>query len=293
MWTRIKYFARETVISLRRNLLMTLAGVLTVAVSLSLLGGITMLGNWVGHGTAKWRGGATLQVYMNVEATEDQIEDVRAELDEDGEVTSFRYCDKECAFKEFQRLFGGRPDLVENTDAEALPASFIVTPVEPELTPALKERYAAHIGVDEALDPGDSLQALITATDVVQWIFRIMSIALLAAALFLIVNTIRLATFARRREIEVMKLVGASNWFIRVPFILESLVQGLVGAFIAIGVVFFMKWGFDERINPRGIFDGFFVTTRDAQMVSSMLILIGILIGAVGSFIGLRRFLRT
>jgi len=293
MWTRIKYFSRETIISLRRNLLMTLAGVFTVAVSLSLFGGITLLADWVGHGTAKWRGGATLQVYMNTEATQEQIDDIAAELEDDPEVRNSRYCDKPCAYEEFKRLFRNDPDLVESTEPAALPASFIVTPTDAELTPVLKERYATLTGVDEARDPGDSLQALITATNVTRWIFWIMSVVLLSAALFLIVNTIRLATFARRREIEVMKLVGASNWFVRIPFILESLVQGLLGAFIAVGLVLVMKWGFDERLNPRGIFDGFFVTSRDAYTISIVVVGVGLAIGAFGSLVGLRRFLRT
>jgi len=273
---------------------MTLAGVLTVAVSLSLVGGVTLLADWVGHGTAKWRGGATLQIYMNVEATEEQITDVDAELDDDEDVEEFRYCDKACAYEEFQRLFRSDPDLVANTEADALPASFIVTPTDAQQTDLLKERYSVLIGVDEARDPGDSLRALITATNVTRIVFTIMSVALLAAALFLIVNTIRLATFARRREIEVMRLVGASNWFVRIPFILESLVQGILGASIAVGLVAVLKWGFDTYLNsPRGIFEGFFVTARDTYVISAVLLVAGILIGVIGSLIGLRRFLRS
>ena len=294
MWTRIRYFARETIISLRRNLLMTLAGVFTVAVSLSLVGGVTLLGNWVGHGTAKWRGDATLQVYMNVDATDEQITDVRSELDSDTDVESFRFCDKACAYEEFQRFFRSDPGLVENTDPEALPASFIVTPTDAELTDDLQARTETLLGVDEARSPEDSLRALITATTVTQRVFWILSAVLLVAALFLIVNTIRLATFARRREIEVMKLVGASNWFIRVPFILESLVQGVLGAFIAVGLVAALKQGFDERLNsPEGIFQGFFVTATDAYRISLLVLFLGLIVGASGSLIGLRRFLKA
>lgn len=293
MWTRIRYFARETVISLRRNLLMTLAGVLTVAVSLSLVGGVTLLSDWVGRGTTTWRDGATLQVYMNLEVTEDQIADVRSQMENDDQVRDFRYCDKECAYEEFRRLFRSEPDLVETLDPESLPPSFIVTPQDAELTEDLKDRYEVLIGVDDARTAEDSLRALITATNVTRWVFTIMSAALLVSALFLIVNTIRLATFARRREIEVMKLVGASNWFVRIPFILESLVQGVLGAFIAIGLVAILKWGFDTYLNsPSGIFQGFFVTSADAMRISAMLMAAGILIGIVGSLIGLRRFLR-
>src|SRR5439155_27223794 len=98
MWTRVTYFSRETAISLRRNLLMTLAGVLTVAVSLALFGGILMLSKWVDHGTEKIKGGVKLEIYMKVDATKQQIDTVRANLDSEkkpsGLVKSYRYLDK-------------------------------------------------------------------------------------------------------------------------------------------------------------------------------------------------------
>ena len=118
---------------------------------------------------------------------------------------------------------------------------------------------------------------------------------LLASSLFLIVNTIRLATFARRREIEVMKLVGASNWFVRIPFIAEGMVQGLVGAGLAIIAVASLKhFGFDQAFNDRNSFFGeFFVTTGDATWIAFLVLLLGLVIGVIGASIGLRRFLRT
>jgi cell division transport system permease protein len=119
---------------------------------------------------------------------------------------------------------------------------------------------------------------------------------LLASSLFLIVNTIRLATFARRREIEVMKLVGASNWFVRVPFMAEGLVQGAIGAGISFGLVFILKSVLvDLTTNPNrgktGLFTGFYVTNGDAVTIGFVVLLIGAAIGVVGSTIGLRRFL--
>ena len=103
-----------------------------------------------------------------------------------------------------------------------------------------------------------------------RWIFVVLSVILLASSMFLIVNTIRLATFARRREIEVMKLVGASNWFVRVPFIAEGMVQGLIGAGLAIIAVASLKhWGFDQAFNdPNSFFSQFFVTTGDTTVIA-------------------------
>jgi cell division transport system permease protein len=122
-----------------------------------------------------------------------------------------------------------------------------------------------------------------------------LSLVLLVSSLFLIVNTIRLATFARRREIEVMKLVGASNWFVRVPFLAEGLTQGLAGAGIATVVVVALKYGgFDNWFNnPNSVFRLFYLTTGDAILVTGLVVVAGMVIGLMGSGIGLRRFLKV
>jgi cell division transport system permease protein len=122
--------------------------------------------------------------------------------------------------------------------------------------------------------------------------FISMAIALLAAATFLIVNTIRLATFARRREIEVMKLVGASNWFIRVPFMAEGMVQGVIGAGLAFGFVYGLKIVISNLISNRhDLLQSFYVTNADAIFIGILVLIAGAVIGAIGSVIGLYRFL--
>jgi cell division transport system permease protein len=299
MWTRITYFSRETLVSLRRNVLMTVAGIATVAVSLSLFGGILMLSKWVDHGTERIKGGVTLEIFMTVKATRDQVAGVRSELESDkgpkGNVKSFRYLSHADAYNEFKRIFKRNPDLVQSITAKDLPESFRVVPKRAELTETVQKEFQAVQGVQEVTTPGEALKGLIDVTNTVRWIFIVISLILLASSMFLIVNTIRLATFARRREIEVMKLVGASNWFVRIPFIAEGMVQGLVGAGLAIIAVASLKhWGFDQAFNDRAsFFSEFFVTNGDATWIAFVVLLIGIVIGIIGATIGLRRFLRT
>jgi len=295
MWTRLGYFARETLVSLRRNLLMTIAGILTVAVSLALFGGILMLSRWVGHGTEQIKGGVRAEIFMRVDATKPQIDEVASALKKDPEIKSFRFLDKQAALKEFKSIFRNDPDLVKNITADALPTSFRVVPTKAEFTKAIKARYATHEGVDQVVDPGQALRDLLDATNVTKYIYIGLSVVLLASSLFLIVNTIRLATYARRREIEVMKLVGASNWFVRVPFMAEGLVQGLIGAGLAIGSVVALKLIiFDDLLFAKsGFFRTFFVTSGDTTTVVALVLLLGMLIGLIGSAIGLRRFLRV
>jgi cell division transport system permease protein len=291
----LQYFGRETTISLRRNLLMTLAGVLTVAVSLALFGGIMLLSRWVDHGTERIKGGVRLEIFMNVDATEQQIGDVRTALADDPDVKSFRFLDKQAAFAEFRRIFSDQPDLVNNITADALPTSFRVAPRKAELTDTVQARFQTVAGVEDVATPAEALEGLLDATSKARYIFFGLSVVLLVSSLFLIVNTIRLATFARRREIEVMKLVGASNWFVRVPFMAEGIVQGLIGAGLAVGVVIALKvMGFDQWFNsPRSFFREFYVSGSDATVIAIIVLVLGAVIGLIGSTIGLRRFLRT
>jgi cell division transport system permease protein len=296
MLTRIGYFLRETLISLRRNLLMTVAGVLTVAVSLALFGGIMLLSKWVDHGTQSIKGGVRLEIFMTVDATNQQISDIRGGLKSDAEVKSFTFIDKQAALAEFKQIFRKDPDLTRNVTADALPTSFRIVPKRAELTDSIQRRYTSEAGVDSVATPQQALRGLLTATNTARLIFFGLSVVLLVSSLFLIVNTIRLATFARRREIEVMKLVGASNWFVRVPFMAEGLIQGLIGAGLAVGVVASLKVGFDHWFsssNATNFFREFYVTTSDASIIAIYVLALGIIIGLIGSAIGLGRFLRV
>ena len=194
-----------------------------------------LLSRWVDHGTERIKGGVRLEIFMNVDATQEQIDDVRSALERrPADVKSFRFFDKDAAFEEFKRIFRKDPDLVKNITADALPTSFRIVPERAELTdddqrpvrdrsPASTTspppRRRSRACSTPRTRPGSSSSACRSSCSV--------------SSLFLIVNTIRLATFARRREIEVMKLVGASNWFVRVPFMAEGLVQGLIGAGLA------------------------------------------------------------
>jgi cell division transport system permease protein len=292
---KFRYFARETVISLRRNLLMTIAGILTVAVSLLLVGGSLMLRSWVDNGTQKWRDGVEFEVFMDPAAPQDQIDVVDAELAADPAIENYVFYSHEDAYEEFKRLFSDQQSLIENTRPEDLPTSFRVTPTEVELTDGLVDKYENEFpGVDDVQTPDESIATLLTITRVLRYMFIALAIVLLSSALFLIMNTIRLATFARRREIEVMKLVGASNWFVRIPFMAEGFVQGALGAGLAIGGVFGLWYIFDRyQSGSGGFFAGYYVDIETAYWIALAVLAFGILIGVVGSIFGVRRFLKA
>jgi len=292
--SRLAYFTRETLISLRRNLLMTFAGVMTVAVSLFLFGGILLVSRTVDHGTNKWKHGVELEIFMRVHATKEQTDNVRQMLANDPNVKGTQFLDHKAALAEFKRLFADQPVLVESEppDGSGLPESFRVKPIKPQLTTVIQNEFQNVPGVDAINTPAKEVKTLLNVTKWIRWAFFGLAAVLLASSLFLIVNTIRLATFARRREIEVMKLVGASNWFVRVPFMAEGLVQGAIGAGFAVGLVYFLKWIITKLLHKQhNLLQPFYASSHDVFVIGSWVLVIGAVIGVAGSMIGLRRFL--
>jgi cell division transport system permease protein len=292
--SRLAYFTRETLISLRRNLLMTFAGVMTVAVSLFLFGGILLVSRTVDHGTNKWKHGVELEIFMQVKATDPQIAAVRSQLKSDPNVKSYRFFTHQDAYNEFKKLFADQQVLVANETPAGLPTSFRVVPIKPQLTAVIANEFQNVPGVNAVNTPAKEVKTLLNVTKWIRWAFFVLAGVLLASSLFLIVNTIRLATFARRREIEVMKLVGASNFFVRVPFMAEGFVQGAIGAGFAVGLVYFLKWIITKLLkNQHNLLQPFYASSHDVFVIGVLVLFIGAFIGVMGSMIGLRRFLEA
>jgi cell division transport system permease protein len=292
--SRLAYFSRETLISLRRNLMMTFAGIITVMISLLLFGGILLVNRTVEHGTNKWKHGVELEIFMKVDASPAEVNDMKAALDADPQVKDFRYLDHNAAYEEFKKFFKDQPALIETASPDALPESFRVVLSTAELTDEVALRYKTAPGVDVIESAQEQTKRLLRIIRIVRYLFWSMALALLASAMFLIVNTIRLATFARRREIEVMKLVGASNWFVRVPFMAEGLIQGVIGAGLAFGFIYVLKVAIGNFLGGRrDLLHTFTVTSADAIQIGIFVLLIGAAIGTIGSAIGLRRFLEA
>jgi cell division transport system permease protein len=181
---------------------------------------------------------------------------------------------------------------VKNITADALPTSFRIVPVRAEQTNAIQRRFETQPGVEDVATPEEALRGLLDATNTARIIFIGLSLVLLVSSLFLIVNTIRLATFARRREIEVMKLVGATNWFVRGPFMLEGLICGAAGSITAVVMLLLGKELVLPTILPH-INAGTDVQAISFGLNALILIGAGLLLGAAGSGLTLRRFLKV
>jgi cell division transport system permease protein len=293
---KAEYYVRETASNLGRNITITLASVMTVAVSLALVGASLMLRSGVENATRRWQGGIEFVVFMNPNPTQEQVDAVRTDLEQSPEVSKIDYVDKKAAYEEFKTLFSDSPELVDSVDPETLPPSFRVEPVNKEVdaVEALGKTYSKMSGVRQVVFASKTIRLIQQLSSRLTVGIFVIAAFLLGAAGLLILNTIRMAMFARRREIEVMKLVGATNWFIRVPFMLEGLVQGLIGALLAIAALaafkpFFQKWLPSSKDIP--LVSGFQVSSGEMLFIFGTLGVVGILIGAIGAGIAVSRFL--
>ena len=294
MALKLDYVVRETVTNLQRNITLTVAAIVTIAVSLALFGSSLLLSNALGNATERWRGGIEFIVFMNPEVTESQRNAIRDSLDANPDIDRIEYVDKDATYAEYKRLFRDQPQLYNAVEPEILPTSFRVVPriKDAAVVGAMGEQYEDKAGVREVIYPEKIVRALERISGKISSRLLFAAGTLLIAALLLILNTIRVAMFARRREIEVMKLVGATNWFIRVPFIVEGVVQALLGCALSIGMLFLSRSlieGLDEEDFP--LLSNFVV--EDGQLVGACLIVlaVGILVGAVGSALAASRFL--
>jgi len=290
---RLRYAVRETGSNLRRNLLLTSASMLTVAVSLSLAGAAFLLRYGVDNATARWQEGIEFEVFLETDATPQQSERIATELNDNPSVERIEFVSQDEQYDLFKVLFADRPEYVEHVSARDLPPSYRVEPkeIDADAIRRLGDRFESQPGVREVAFAEETVRDLLRVSSVTQSvIFGVAAVLSLAAAL-LIFNTIRMAIFARRREIEVMKLVGATNWFIRIPFMLEGLVQGLVGAGVAFATVYFLRGAAEEGVRRIDLFKGFVVLGSQVATTGAFTLVLGALIGALGAGVAVTRFL--
>jgi cell division transport system permease protein len=296
MAIKLDYVARETATNLTRNITLTLASILTVVVSLTLFGSAWMLNQGVENANDRFKGGIEFIVYMQPTVTEEQKASIERDLQANPDVRDYDYVDQDATYREFQELFQDSPQLIETVTPDILPPSFRIAPQvqDPEVVQALGDTFNDKPGVYDVVFAFEVVKRIQETFNKIGARFLIASGLLLLAALLLILNTIRVAMFARRREIEVMKLVGATNWFIRVPFIVEGVVQALIGAVIAVASMTFVIRPFidelsKDRVLP--IFQGFEVTDSNLLVTNLLVVLGAVLIGAIGSAVAVSRFL--
>ncbi len=299
MFSRISYALRETWASFRRNLTLTAAAILTSAVSLLLVGTTFLIQRAFENLLVQWRGDVEMIVFVRSDASAEQIGLIDSVLRSSPtiiDVNKLLYLNKTESYEEAKRIFVGDPVTLSLLTPESIPTQFKVVPLsdDPQLVRSLSDQYRTLPGVEAVALAEDEFQVISTLSNFIRVVTLVMSLVLLAVAVGLIWNTIRTAMFARRREIEVMKLVGATNWFIRVPFMLEGLLQGLLGGVVSCGGLWALNSAWTNGVagfKPGTGISSLVVPSSYLTSVMFILLGIGAVVGAVGSAIAATRFL--
>jgi cell division transport system permease protein len=279
--------------SLTANLSTAFAATITVLIGMALVGMLVGFGTYARSWTDKTKRDLVVHVYFCTDqtctayATGPQINRVRIQLQKNPQVKSVRFVSKELALTKMKEE---HPDLVRHLPSNPLPDAFEVTPAKGEFV----DRIAASLrpfpkGVQTVTYGKKTAHKILDVAHLIEVLFLIAVLILLLASTLLIANTIRLSIFSRRREIEVMKLVGASNWFVRGPFMLEGLMTGFIGALLAVIVLFIGR----ETVVSRIWFKDQGVHALAFPLNGLILIGLGLLLGAAASMLTLRRFLKV
>jgi cell division transport system permease protein len=301
---RATFVAEEVGSGLRRNLTMTLAVIITVAVSLGLFGASLLVRAQVDTMKDFWYDKVEVSIFLCgansdvpscaggavTKAQRDQIESdlesLRPLVDE------IYYESKVEAYERFKEQFSNSP-IVENVGAEALPESFRVKLSEPEKYDVVASAFAGRPGVEQVTDQRAILDRFFRLLGGLQAIALVIAGAMLVVTVLLIVNTMRVAAFSRRRETGIMRLVGASNFYIQLPFLLEAAIAAGIGAIIAIGTLIFLKGFVIDQVLAQSFQFTAFVGWDAVYTIAPILFLTGIGLAGLAAFFTLRKYLRV
>jgi cell division transport system permease protein len=289
--SRFKLVFSEAIRSITANLSTSIAATMTVLIGMFLLGLFIALGTWVLSWSDHVKSELQIKVYFVDSVTPKQVNTVSRYLSTDARVSDYQFVSKSDALKKARKTY---PKLTQNLSSNPLPASFEVTPANADSLKAIsadirKQKFA---GVETVKDGQQLSKRILSVARVIELVFLVAVVVLLGASVLLIANTIRLSIFSRRREIEVMKLVGATNWFVRGPFMLEGLLCGLGGAFAAVVLLILGKEAVLPAIIP-GDYPSPDVQALSFPIIAMLLMGIGLAVGALGSGMTLRRFLKV
>jgi cell division transport system permease protein len=301
---RSQFVFSEMWIGLRRNLTMTMALIVVVAISLSLLGTGFLFVKQVDRARSFWQGKVEMSVYFCISsspnpvceqdgpATEQERQQLQQRLQSMPQVQFAVYQSQAQNFVNFQQEFSNEPSLVKNAPHNSIPDSLEVKLKNPEADYGIvASAVNGAPGVDTVVNEMTILDKFYKLLDGARNAVVIIALILLVAAILLVANTIRLSAFNRRRETSIMRLVGASNFYIQLPFLLEGAIAGLIGWAIAAGLLVAVKSLWLDTLNQYFSFN-IGLSAGDLLEVIFLSMLVGVLLCGATSFLTLRRYLR-
>ena len=292
---RIRQVAGEALLGLRRNLVMSIAAVLTAAVSLAFVGTALLVNQTVDEMRQIFYTQIEISIFLTDDVTDAQRADIPQVLDRIPLVESVTYESRAEAYRRFQLQFQDQPDLLANVTEDALPESYRVRLTDPEQYEVVASAVRDLPGVGQVVDYRDFLDDLFRVLNGLRVAALFTAGVQLLAATLLIANSVRVAAFSRRRETGVMRLVGATRWYIQLPFLVEGIVVGLIGALLGTGLIALGKVVlldrllaplFRSRVIPM-------VSYSDVLLEARWLVLAGVLISGLASLVTLQRYIRV
>jgi len=294
MRVNLGFFLREALKNIRLNLLMSITAITTTFICILVLGVGLLVSSHIKGVIGSVREDVSVEAFFPRDASQDEIDRVRSAVDGYPEVSGVNYISKEEAFAIFKETFADKPEIYEGIDPGVLPASLQLQLKDPAAADEVAQRLQEEHGfTNENLSyPQQTIMRLNKVTSYMIWGLYGATILFLISSVLLISNAIRLSIFARRKEIEVMKLVGASDGFVRTPFVFEGLVQGLIGAGLAALTVVWINLLFVDWSRDALPFVPISGDAVNMLLILVVLVGVGVVIGVVGSFFSVTRFLR-
>jgi cell division transport system permease protein len=290
---RIDYYFKETFQGLRRNGLVAFAAVSTAFIALFLLGFALLARRQANLLIQYANADVEVSVFLQDNINQEVQTHIGRLLDDMPEVAKVEYESKEAAYQRATKvIFKDQPEVIRNISPDALPASFRVKLDDPQQFKVVAARLGGQPGIDSIVDHSQYLIRLNAVTAVFRVGVLAVAIVMLVAAAALIGNTVRMAVFARRKEIGIMRLVGATNWHIRTPFLIEGIIEGLLGGAAAILALFILKVSFFDDIRQKLQFLPW-VGTADVIATVPWLLVAGVIVASAASLFAMRRFLEV
>jgi cell division transport system permease protein len=290
---RLKYVFNEVLVGLWRNVTMTVAMIITMSVSLTMLGASVLLYMQVDQMKNYYYGEIEVSIFLRTDVTDAQRSAIDQAITGSSLVATKTYETREEALKRFQELWADSPDFVRSVGPNSLPESFRVKLKNPEQYKTFADQMQGMPGIQDIIDQRTLLDKVFNIFNAIQVMALVVAGVMALAALLLVGNTIQVAAYSKRREVAVMKLVGASNWFIQAPFVLEAVVAGLVGALLGFVALFAGKLViFDHKLQAlTNILTP--IHNSNVWLMLPLLAGVGAVVSAVTAWVTLRFYLKV
>ena len=287
---KFSYVLKNTLLNMRRTPLLVFATIIAVLVSSFLVFTTLSARSIVENNTVRWQNGVHVVVFLDDRVTTTAHKQLQESLESYPEVRTVDYFSKQEAEEEFKVLFKDQPELLAEVDYEILPSSLRINLNDPSNYILIIERLEGNPAVKEIRSSGEAIERLLSLTDTLVISASAFALLIGFAAFILIINTLRIAAFSKKKEIKIMRLVGASSTYIRLPFIFEAVIESLIGTSIAVGFGWAVIEYSKNSIVAESIFD---IAISDDYLIflTLSLLMFSLVFGLFASFVGIRKAL--